>query len=60
MRIEGFLGDSVFGIVQVDPDGLDAEAFASGRILSKEISKMEPLDLFEVIFKGHPTGSFGQ
>ena len=44
---QGLVGDPVFRIVEVEPDGLRAEPLAPGRILGEELAEMAALDLGE-------------
>jgi len=59
-ELEGFVGDAVLRVVQVQAHRLCRHALAAFRIIRKELSEMELADILMVSFKGLPCLTFSE
>ena len=59
-QLHGFVGDTVFGIVEADARGLDGQAPGALWIAGEELAQMQVPDLLVVGLEGLPGRETGQ
>ena len=53
-QAQRFVGDAVFGIVQIEPDGFEGQSLATPRIVGEQLAQMHVFDLLEVFGERTP------
>jgi hypothetical protein len=59
-KLEGFCGDAIFRVIEVDPRGFCGQAFATLRVLRKELPQMQSMNGSMMVFKGLPGWAYRQ
>src|SRR5262249_49174328 len=59
-QAQGFVGDPVLGIVEIDARGLDHEFLTTLAILGKELPQLNALDLLMMLLQQRPGRAQGQ
>jgi hypothetical protein len=59
-KLEGFVGNTILGVVEIETYCLNGQALAALRVFRKELSKMKIADLLMVSFEGLPPRSPGK
>jgi hypothetical protein len=57
---QGFIGDPVLGIVEIDSSGLDSQPLTALAILGEELPEVEARHLLVVLLQRRPGGAFAQ
>ena len=59
-QLEGFVGDAILGVIQVEAHGLGGHPLAAAGIVLKEFPEMQLPNLLIVGFQGLPGRAFGE
>ena len=59
-QLEGFVGDTIFGVIEIETQCLNGQALAAFGVFRKELSKMKIADLLMVSLEGLPPRSPGK
>ena len=59
-KLEGFVGNAVLRVIQVEAHGLCRHALAAFRVIRKELSQMQLPDILVMSFKGFPCLTFSE
>ncbi len=59
-QLEGFVGDAVLRVIQVEAHRLGRHAFAAFRVIRKEPAQMNLADILVMSFKGLPCWTFSE
>jgi hypothetical protein len=57
---QGFVGDPVLGIVEIDAGGLDSQPLTARAVLGEQLPQMEVRDLLTMLFQRRPGRALAQ